>query len=196
MNVNQGGGGVGRVTLGAVALVIAALSAPASWPASWAANVAFQNGDKDKEKKDEKKEEKKDEKKGLPLKPTRKIQFTTDEGTWLSLDVSADGKTIVFDLLGDIYTLPIEGGAAKRISGGIPFDRQPRFSPDGQWVAFLSDREGSGNIWIMHPDGTGAKQVSKDANEDFTSPNWSPDGKYIFVSKAAFGIGGAEFSVY
>ncbi|HXM99348.1 MAG TPA: amidohydrolase family protein [Candidatus Dormibacteraeota bacterium] len=194
MNVNQRGGGVRTWTLAALGLGMAALASPASWPASRAANSALQNVDKDKS--EEKKDEKKDEKKGLPLKPTRKIQFTTDEGTWLSLDVSPDGKTIVFDLLGDIYTLPIEGGAAKRISGGIAFDSQPRFSHDGQWIAFLSDREGSENIWIMHPDGTGAKQVSKDANEDFTSPNWSPDGKYIFVSKAAFGIGGHEIWMY
>ncbi|HMD38305.1 MAG TPA: amidohydrolase family protein [Candidatus Acidoferrum sp.] len=148
------------------------------------------------EKKEEKKDEKKDEKKGLPLKPTRKLEFTTDEGTWLSLDVSSDGKTIVFELLGDIYTLPIEGGKAKLISGGMAFDSQPRFSPDGNWVAFLSDREGTENVWIMHPDGTGVKQVSKDPNNVFTSPAWAPDGKYIYVSKAAFGIGSSEIWMY
>jgi len=76
-------------------------------------------------------------KKGLPLKSDRKIEFTTDEGTWLSLDVSPDGKTIVFELLGDIYTLPIEGGQAKLIDGGMAFDSQPKFSPDGKWIAFL-----------------------------------------------------------
>jgi Tol biopolymer transport system component len=145
----------------------------------------------------EKKEDKKDEKKkGLPLKPDRKIEFTTDEGTWLSLDVSADGKTIVFELLGDIYTLPIGGGEAKLIDPGMAFDSQPRFSPDGKWIAFLSDREGSENIWIMHPDGTEVKQVSKDPNSAFASPTWSPDGKYIFVSRAAFGIATYEIWMY
>src|SRR5438477_9685342 len=106
------------------------------------------------EKRDAKPAEKKREE-PLPLKPTRKVEFTTDEGTWLSLDVSPDGKTLVFDLVGDLYTLPIEGGQAKLIAGGMSFDSQPRFSPDGQWIAFISDREGSENIWIMHPDGTG-----------------------------------------
>jgi Tol biopolymer transport system component len=148
------------------------------------------------DKKDEKKGEKKDEKKGLPLKPTRKIEFTTDEGTWLSLDVSPDGKTIAFELVGDIYTLPIEGGTAKLIDPGMAFDSQPKFSPDGKWIAFLSDREGSENIWIMHPDGSGVKQVSKDPNSEFVSPSWSPDGNYIFVSKAAFGIGSSEVWMY
>src|SRR5262249_16400860 len=117
-------------------------------------------------KKKKKKDEKKDEKKPLSLKSDRKIEFTTDEGTWLSLDVSPDGKTIVFELLGDIYTLPIEGGKATLISGGMAFDSQPKFSPDGKWIAFLSDREGGDNIWIMHPDGQDAKQVSNDPASD------------------------------
>jgi Tol biopolymer transport system component len=146
-------------------------------------------------KKEESKDDKK-EKKGLPLKPDRKIEFTTDEGTWLSLDVSPDGQTIVFELLGDIYILPIGGGEAKLIDGGMAFDSQPRFSPDGKWIAFLSDREGSENIWIMHPDGTEVKQVSKDPNSEFASPSWSPDGKYLLVSKAAFGIATYEIWMY
>ena len=159
-------------------------------------DAAEQEKDKKEEKKDEKKTDKKVEKKGLPLKSDRKVEFTTDEGTWLSLDVSPDAKTIAFELIGDIFTLPIEGGQAKLISGGMAFDSQPKFSPDGKWIAFVSDREGSENIWIMHPDGTGVKQVSKDPNSDFTSPSWAPDSKYILVSKAAFGIGSSEIWMY
>lgn len=148
------------------------------------------------EKKEEKKDDKKEEKKALTLKPDRKIEFTTDEGTWLSLDVSPDGKTIAFELLGDIYTLPIEGGEAKLIDGGMSFDSQPRFSPDGKWIAFLSDREGSDNIFIMHPDGSGVKQVSKDPNSEMASPSWDPTGSYIFVSKTNFGISAREIWMY
>src|SRR5215475_8064693 len=118
--------------------------------------------EKKEEKKDEKKDEKKEEKKGLQLKPDRKIEFSTDEGTWMSLDVSPDGKTIAFELLGDIYTLPVEGGQAKLIDGGMPFDSQPKFSPNGKRIAFLSDREGSENVLIMKADGSEPKQVSKD----------------------------------
>src|SRR5882672_9820717 len=159
-------------------------------------DAAEQEKDKEEEKKDEKKEEKKDEKKGLPLKSDRKISFTTDEGTWLSLDVSPDAKTIVFELVGDIYTLPIEGGKAKLIDGGMAFDSQPKFSPDGQWIAFLSDREGSENVWIMHADGSGVKQVSKDPNSEFASPSWDPSGKYVYVCKTRFGIGPREIWMY
>ena len=181
--------------LSALAILLA-MGAPGGFASAGLAarNPALQ--DKKEEKKDEKKDEKKEEKKGLPLKSDRKIEFTTDEGTWISLDVSPDGKTIVFELLGDIYTLPIEGGQAKLISGGMAFDSQPRFSPDGKWIAFISDREGSENIWVMHPDGTEVKQVSKDPGAEYSSPSWAPDGSYVYVSKAVFGINTFEIWMY
>ena len=77
-----------------------------------------------------------------PPLPTREIPIKVSEGTWMSLDVSPDGKTIAFDMLGDIYTLPIEGGEATNISAGLPWEIQPRFSPDGAQLAFISDRAG------------------------------------------------------
>jgi len=82
------------------------------------------------------------------------------------------------------------------IDGGMAFDSQPKFSPDGQWIAFLSDREGSENVWIMHEDGSGVKQVSKDPNSEFASPSWDPSGKYVYVSKTHFGIGPREIWMY
>jgi Tol biopolymer transport system component len=166
------------------------------WLVAGAAAPGFQEKEKKEEKKDEKKDEKKEEKKGLQLKSDRKVEFTTEEGTWLSLDVSPDGKTIVFELLGDIYTLPIEGGQAKLIAGGMSFDSQPKYSPDGKWIVFLSDREGMENVWMMRADGTEPKQVSKDPNSEFASPTWAPDGKYIFVSKTNFGIGPREIWMF
>jgi len=176
------------------ALVFAGIFGSAAAEAARTSRQELANQAKDK--KDEKKDEKKEEKKGLQLKPERKIEFTTDEGTWLSLDVSPDGKTIVFELVGDIFTLPIEGGEAKLIDGGMAFDSQPKFSPDGKWIAFLSDREGSENVWIMHPDGTEPKQISKEEKAEFASPNWTPDGQYILASKAGFGINTFEIWMY
>ncbi|PYQ24940.1 MAG: amidohydrolase, partial [Acidobacteria bacterium] len=117
------------------------------------------------------------------LKPARKVEFTTDEGTWLSLDVSPDGKTILFELLGDLYAIPIEGGPAKRITGGMPFDSQPRYSPDGKTIAFISDRDGADNVWIARPDGSEPRQISKDQQSLFASPSWTPDGKYVIASR-------------
>ena len=126
---------------------------------------------------------------GLYLEKAETIEFTTDEGTWMSLDVSADGRTIVFDLLGDIYTLPIEGGAARRIVGGMSFESQPKFSPDGKTIAFLSDRSGVENLWIADPDGSNPRAVTRDRPTNdrpqyMLSPSWLQDGQYLLVSKS------------
>src|SRR5450432_379541 len=69
--------------------------------------------------------------KGLPAKPERRVEFATDEGTWMSVDVSPDGRTILFDLAGHLYTVPVEGGSAKAITSGLEFDSQPRYAPNG-----------------------------------------------------------------
>ena len=78
----------------------------------------------------------------LPLGTTRTVSFDVSEGTWMSLDLSPDGQTIVFELLGDLYTLPVAGGTATRLTSGPAFDSQPRYSPDGKHIVFLSDRGG------------------------------------------------------
>lgn len=80
-------------------------------------------------------EEKKKRDGAAPLGPTTRIEFDTSEGTWMNVDVSPDGRLIVFDLLGDLYVMPIEGTGGKpatRITEGPAFDMQPRFSPDGR----------------------------------------------------------------
>lgn len=120
---------------------------------------------------------------GLPLTPTKALKFTTDEGTWLSLDVSPDGKTIVFELLGDLYTIPMEGGKATRITSGQMFDAQPRFSPDGKSIVFVSDRSQSDNVWIMNADGTNPRALTRDNDTKFQSPVFTPDGKYVVASR-------------
>ncbi len=119
----------------------------------------------------------------LPLTSTRTLRFTTDEGTWMSLDVSPNGETIVFDLLGDLYTLPISGGAATRITSGMGFDGQPRYSPDGSRIVFVSDRDGSDNVWIARSDGSGARQLTDTEWNGYISPEWTPDGEYVVVTK-------------
>jgi Tol biopolymer transport system component len=119
----------------------------------------------------------------LPLIPTRTLEFTTDEGTWISLDLSPDGQTIVFELLGDLYTLPIAGGEATRITHGQGYDMQPRFSPDGSMLVFVSDRDGSENLWVSGADGTDARQLTDTERESYMSPVWTPDGRYVMSTK-------------
>lgn len=119
----------------------------------------------------------------LPLITTRTMEFTTDEGTWISLDLSPDGETIVFELLGDLYTLPVEGGEAARITSGQGYDMQPRYSPDGTHIVFVSDRDGSENIWIAEADGSDARQLTDGERESYMSPVWTPDGDYVMATK-------------
>ncbi|WP_419936755.1 amidohydrolase family protein [Candidatus Palauibacter sp.] len=129
-------------------------------------------------------EEKKDPDRGLPLEPARWARFTTNEGTWISLDVSPDGETIVFDLLGDLYRMPITGGEATRLTSGLPHDMQPRFSPDGTRIVYVSDRSGDDNVWLIDAAGGEPTQLSKGIGSTFLSPEWMPDGKYVLVSRA------------
>lgn len=143
---------------------------------------------------------KKEPERALPLKPERKIEFSTNEGTWLSLDVSPDGRTIVFEMLGDLYTMPIGGGKATRITSGLAFDSQPRFAPDGKQIVFISDHSGAENLYLLDAnktivdttaavDSTGLKQLTKGASIMYASPEWTPDGKYVVASKSpGFGV--------
>ncbi|NAS32772.1 amidohydrolase family protein [Flavobacteriaceae bacterium R38] len=121
--------------------------------------------------------------KELPLEPERTIAFSTDRGTWVSLDVSPDGKTIVFDMLGDIYSIPITGGKAKKITQGLAYDVHPRFSPDGKSIVFISDKSGSDNIWTRELATKEEKQITKDVNQNYFAADWSPGGDYIVGTK-------------
>ncbi len=118
----------------------------------------------------------------IPGEP-REVTIDTRTGSWMSLDVSPDGKTIAFDLLGDIYVLPAVGGEATAVHSGLSWSMQPRFSPDGSEIAFTSDAGGGDNIWIMKADGSSPRQLT---NEDFrmlNNPYWSPNGNYIAARK-------------
>ncbi len=118
-----------------------------------------------------------------PGMTTRQIRIDVREGTWMNVDVSPDGKRIAFDLLGDIYTMPIAGGTPTRIAEGLAYEQQPRFSPDGKRIAFVSDRGGGDNIWIMNADGSDKRQLTKEDFRLLNQPSWSPDGRFIIAKK-------------
>ncbi|MFN9965769.1 MAG: amidohydrolase family protein [Lysobacteraceae bacterium] len=120
--------------------------------------------------------------------PTKTVRFTTDEGTWLDLDVSPDGRSIVFSMLGDLYRLPIDGGRATRLTSGPAWDVQPRYSPDGREIAYTSDRDGGNNLWRMRADGSGATQVTTERFRLFNNPAWTPDGQYLIGRKHFTGL--------
>ena len=194
-----------RSPLSVLASLLLALAGPAA-PVIAQANPAEADAKKDDaakvgEKKDEK--DKKDEKKwdvDAPPGETMTQTIDTDEGTWISVDVSPDGKTIAFDLLGDIYTMPISGGDARPLTSGISWDMQPRFSPDGKRLAFTSDRLGKDgkngdNIWVIDlAEGAKPRQITAEPFRLVTGPAWSPDGQSIvarkhFTSRRSLGAG-------
>ncbi|WP_411288648.1 amidohydrolase family protein [Phenylobacterium sp.] len=113
----------------------------------------------------------------------RQTPINVDEGTWMDLDVSPDGRTLAFALLGDIYVMPIAGGTPRRVAEGLAWEVQPRFSPDGRRIAFTSDRGGGDNIWIMNADGADKRQVTKEDFRLLNQPTWSADGRFIAAKK-------------
>jgi len=118
-----------------------------------------------------------------PPGSSKKVVITTDEGTWMNLDVSPDGKTIVFDLLGDIYNLPIGGGKATLLAGGKAWEIQPRFSPDGKQISYTSDKDGGDNIWIMNSDGSDKHALTHETFRLLNNASWTPDGQYLVARK-------------
>jgi Tol biopolymer transport system component/imidazolonepropionase-like amidohydrolase len=128
--------------------------------------------------------------KDLPLEAGRTISMDFTEGSWISVDVSPDGQTLVFDYMGDLFTLPITGGEATPLTSGMAFDAQPRFSPDGSRVVFTSDRDGAQNIWILTLDGSDPVRISSGSANRAESPEWTPDGDYVVASIGGFRGGG------
>ena len=130
---------------------------------------------------------------------TKNFTINTDEGTWMNLDVSPDGKDIVFDILGDIYIMPVSGGTAKLLSGGAAFDVQPRFSPNGRYISYTSDRSGGDNIWIMNRDGSNKRQITKESFRLLNNATWMPNSEYIVARKHFTGtrsLGAGEMWMY
>ncbi|MGB1199083.1 MAG: amidohydrolase family protein [Thalassotalea sp.] len=166
---------------------------------SLALSLAFSTSvfaEKSNEKLADKAEANKEEKWSVnqPQGVFKTANIDVTQGTWMNIDISPDGKTLVFDLLGDIYTLPIEGGEATPLMTDIAWQMQPRFSPDGKHIAFTSDEDGGDNLWIMKADGSDGKAVSSENFRLLNSPAWSPDGNYLigrkhFTSGRSLGAG-------
>jgi len=134
-----------------------------------------------------------------PPGPKATVDIDTRTGTWMSVDVSPDGQRLVFDLLGDLYTLPIAGGEAVPLTHSMAWEMQARWSPDGKRIAYVSDAGGGDNVWVMNADGSDARAVTKEDYRLLYTPTWSPDGQYIAARKHFTGsrsLGSGEIWLY
>ncbi len=120
---------------------------------------------------------------------TRSIDFVTSEGTWMTVDASPDGKTLVFDLLGHVYTIPVDGGDARVLTGdsGVAVNFQPAYSPDGSRIAFISDRSGQNNLWIMNADGGNPRIIEQNLEARHSLPRFTSDGRFVLARRSALG---------
>lgn len=120
-----------------------------------------------------------------PPGPKKSAVLDVNRGTWLSLDVSPDGRKVVFDMLGDLYLLDIDGGQATSLTSGMEWDMQPVFSPDGKRIAFTSDRGGGDNVWLMNlAEGEkSAKALTEEKFRLLNQPAWDPSGTHVAARK-------------
>lgn len=168
-------------------LLMMLISFPTSMDAQVLNQFAIARADSDTVKIEKKSKE-------LPMNPGRIVKIESNEGTWMSVDVSPDGSKIAFDFMGDIYEIPMAGGDATQLTDGMAFDSKPRYSPDGKSIAFISDAHGADNIYYINLEDTSEiTQVTKGKSNGYFATEWTSDGKYLIGSK---GKGTAKLWMY
>ena len=141
----------------------------------------------------------------LPIKVSRTISFETTEATYLDVDVSPDGQKIVFDILGDIYLLPIIGGEAKQLTRDMANNRRPTWSPNGRYIAYISDRTGGRHLTVMNADGSFPRALEQSdeqippanavSTDQSKKPLWLPNGDFVAVGKDLYNVWGGKYSL-
>lgn len=128
----------------------------------------------------------------LPIKPARTIEFNTDEGSYIDLDISPDGRTIVFGLLGDLYTVPATGGKASQLTHGMALKTSPVFAPDGKKIAYNSDRTGDSRITVLDLKSGALQTVDPGHSHWFQRLLWSPNSRSVIAGNTAYMLSGGS----
>lgn len=119
-----------------------------------------------------------------PRGTPRVIDFETDVGTWISVDVAPDGRWLAFNLLASVYRVPIAGGEATNLTAntGVALNFHPRISPNGSTIAFVTDRAGGERrVWLMDSDGSNARALMSAAKLAPSELDWMPDGRNVLI---------------
>lgn len=95
--------------------------------------------------------------------------------------LSPDGKNLCFSYQGNLWVSPVKGGPATRLTANDSYDSQPRWSPDGAWIAFRSDREGGSQIFLIPAVSGSVRQVTYHS-VGTSLYDWFPDGKSLLVT--------------
>jgi Tol biopolymer transport system component len=109
----------------------------------------------------------------VPLIPDYKLT--------LGLVVSPDGDWLAFSSSGlgvheDIYVMRTDGSNRRQLTDDVHYDRGGSWSPDGEKIAFYSNRGESPEIWTIHPDGSELRKLTETPAQNIGLPAWSPDG--------------------
>jgi len=95
------------------------------------------------------------------------------------LALAPDGETLAFSWAGDVWTVPVAGGAARRLTVHPAEDRSPVWSPDGRLLAFMSSRRSSGNVYVMTAEGDDIRRLTFSDNAEIPTA-FSPEGEHVY----------------
>lgn len=110
----------------------------------------------------------------------------------MNVDVSPDGNTLLFDLLGDIYSIPSNGGTAEQLTRGIAINLKPIWSPNGNFYSFITDNSGEFHVSISSIDKKFNNTIGKSDGQVSISlnPQWTRDGKHITFNDGYYDLNG------
>jgi len=132
----------------------------------------------------------------LPIKASRTVSLSINEGSYMNVDISPDGKTLAFDILGDLFAVPAQGGKATQLTRGVALHVRPIWSPQGDKIAYISDISGAFHLNVLNVNQQTHLILGKFDNELDYNDNfiWTPDGRYITLKNVAYGLAGGKLT--